>query len=57
MISCYVITPSPLTFSPTRGIEPFLSVIGQIDATTFDELLHRVALALLFVGLFILAFS
>jgi len=40
-----------------NGVEQFRSFTGKLVATTFDDLLHWAALALLFVGLFILAFS
>ena len=41
----------------SSGVEQFRSYGGKVVATTFDGLLYWIALALLFVGLFILAFS
>ena len=41
----------------SAGVEQFRSFGGKMVATTFDGLLYWIALALLFVGLFILAFS
>jgi hypothetical protein len=39
------------------GVEQFRSYAAKVVATTFDGLLYWIALALLFVGLFILAFA
>lgn len=41
----------------TAGVEQFRSFGGKVVATTFDGLLYWVAIALLFVGLLILAFA
>jgi hypothetical protein len=40
-----------------HGVEQFRSFGGKMIATTFDDLLYWAAIASLFVGLFILAFS
>ena len=40
-----------------NGVEQFQSFTGNVVATTFDNFLHWAAIALLFVGLFILAFG
>ncbi len=41
----------------TVGVEQFRSYGGKVVATKFDGFLYWIALALLFVGLFILAFA
>lgn len=41
----------------TAGVEQFRSFVGKLAGTSLDELLRWSSLGLLFVGLFIFAFS
>jgi len=41
----------------TAGVEQFNSFVGKIAATSLDELLRWIAIGLLFVGLFMMAFA